>query len=119
MMTQCRKIMVVDDEEEVNYIIFRLLKKEGYDVLTARTVEAGLFYLKNDRPCIVLCDMRIGDDMQAGEKFLKEAKMIDKGIPIFIISGLEFQEDSIERLKRLGADEVWPKPFGEEHVKRL
>ena len=57
-MPENRKmVLVVDDEPAMCHILERLLKAEGYGVLTARNGEKALELFEKHRPDLVLLDL--------------------------------------------------------------
>lgn len=50
-------VLVVDDERHLCNILRRLLKKEGYRVITAVNGEAALKYTEKNKPDVILLDI--------------------------------------------------------------
>ena len=55
------RILVVDDEEVTRYLVRQLLPRGVYDVREARTGTEGLAQLRNNRPDILLLDLKMAE----------------------------------------------------------
>jgi DNA-binding response OmpR family regulator len=99
------KVLVVDDDANVLDTFARMLLLRGHDVSMALTVEAALRELPNYQPDVVLLDLRMpGRD---GIAFLRELRAREKQyhIPVAIITGEYFIEDTTARaIRELDAD---------------
>ena len=58
-MCAMEKILVVDDEKATLSMLSLLLEAYGYTVLTAENGESGLEIFRNERPSIVLTDIKM------------------------------------------------------------
>ncbi len=54
-----RRVLVVDDEENIRLVLRTLLKKQGYDVEVADGGEAALKVLDSFDPDVILTDVRM------------------------------------------------------------
>lgn len=52
-----RKILVVDDSPTERFFLTDLLRKQGYDVLTAESGEQGVAVAKSEKPDLILMDV--------------------------------------------------------------
>lgn len=107
------KILIVEDEPQLQEVIRRTLEKERYVVESARSlVEAlektGVY----DYECILL-DIMLPDG--SGLTLLEELKKLRKKENVIIISAKDSIEDKIAGLN-LGADDYLAKPF---HIAEL
>lgn len=101
-----KTILVVDDEEVIRDFFKRTLTE--YRVMTAASGEEALLLIKNDRPDLVLLDIKMpGID---GIETLRQIKRIDRGIAVVILSAHGTLKTSIEAA-RLGAHDSISKPF--------
>ena len=55
------KILIIDDEEKLRGLLTRLIKLEGFDVVEANSLKAGLKILEKEEPDVVLCDVKLPD----------------------------------------------------------
>lgn len=90
------KIMIVDDEEEIRYIEERILKKAGYEVITAKNGRECFENLKNVRPDLIFMDVMM-PEMDGWEitKLIKEDDDT-KDIPVVIVT-IKGSDDSKTR----------------------
>ena len=65
-------LLLVDDEENILRSLVRLLRSDGYRILTATGGEAGLQVLANNEVHVILSDQRMPG--MSGSEFLSQAK---------------------------------------------
>lgn len=102
-----RSIFVVDDEENIQYIIKEYLAREGFNVETFASVEEVSERLQSGFP-----DMFILDIMLPGKDGLEFCRDIRtrSGLPVIFISARGDEIDRILGLE-LGGDDYLTKPF--------
>ena len=109
-----KTVLVVDDEEVIRDFFIRTLT--GYKVLTASSGEEALNIIKNDKPDLVLLDIKMpGID---GIETLKRIKEIDRSIVVIMLSALSTLETNVAAA-RLGAYTFIGKPFDLEEMKSI
>ncbi len=92
-----RKVLVVDDDPEIRDLLYRILTKEHYHVITMPNGLAALDYLKSQRPDVILLDQRMpGMD---GLETLKKIREFDKEIPTIMLTGYGTGDMEIAALK--------------------
>ena len=99
------KVLVVDDDANVLDTFARMLLWRGHDVLMALTVEAALRELPNCQLDVVLLDLRM--PKRDGLAFLRELRAREKQhhIPVAIITGDYFIDDTTAcAIRELDAD---------------
>ena len=105
------RLLVADDSETVLLMLQRRLEMEGYEVVTATDgVEAldRLRELGSKEPDVILLDAMMPN--KSGTEVLEEIRGKGSEIPVVMISAhLDAQEP--ERMRKLGANEIVPKPF--------
>lgn len=96
------KILFVEDEQSLQKTFGDLLRKEGYEVISALDGEAGLRLAKSEKPDLVLLDLIL--PQKDGFEVLKDLKRDDqtKDIPVLILTNLESPSD-VEKAINLGA----------------
>ncbi|MBM4180822.1 MAG: response regulator [Betaproteobacteria bacterium] len=52
-----KKVLIVDDSPTERFFLTDLLRKQGYDVLTADSGELGIAVAKTDKPDLILMDV--------------------------------------------------------------
>jgi DNA-binding NtrC family response regulator len=102
-----RKILIADDEVGVRES-YRMIFKDGYEVLEAGNGDEALKILQNTRPDVILLDI-IMPHMN-GVEVLKEIKNIDKQLPVIVITAIKNTQMGKEAMK-LGAFAYLTKPF--------
>lgn len=103
-----RKILVVDDEQDICDFVKNFFQERGYDVLTASSGDEALTAVKTDRPELVLLDIKMkGMD---GIATLRHMKEYDKSIKVIMVTALADQ-DKMDEACRLGACEYITKPL--------
>ena len=106
------KILVVEDDEDINRILRRYLERETYEVVAAFSgTEAKLQLAINTFDLIVLDLMIPGI---TGEELILEIRKSTL-TPIIVISAKGALEDKVSALKN-GADDYITKPFEREEV---
>lgn len=93
-----RTVLIVDDDEPTRAGLAMLLQEAGYRTVTAGTVPAGIKLLADERPDLLLVDIRL--DEYNG---LHLVAMRQEPIPAIVLTG--FADPSIEAdARRLGAE---------------
>ncbi len=106
-----RKILVVDDEENIRELISYNLTQEGYEIIEAADGrEAEKMVKKNDIDLIILDLMLPEID---GFTLCRRLKSSDqfRQIPIIMLTARDEETDKVVGLE-LGADDYITKPFG-------
>lgn len=103
-----RKVLVVDDEQNIVNIISFNLKKEGYEVLNAFNGEEALKIIFEENPDLILLDimMPIMDGYEVCKKVREKLNT-----PIIMLTARAEEVDKVLGLE-LGADDYVTKPFG-------
>jgi two-component system alkaline phosphatase synthesis response regulator PhoP len=104
------KILVVDDEEDILELLEYNLKKEGYEVKTAKNGKDAIEIAKVFIPSIILIDimMPVMDGIETCKK-LKEIDKLSKTFILFLTARTE--EYSEIAAFESGADDYIPKPI--------
>ena len=106
-MSEKKKILVVEDEQDVLTYLTALFKDNGYDTVTAVDGVEAFERARTEKPDLISLDIAIPD--QSGLRTYRQYKKDDelRDIPVIIITALG---DSIRSfLKRLGG---FPEPEG-------
>jgi len=107
------RILVVDDEIDICVATKNFLTRKGYEVFTAQTKDEALEAVKQNRPAIILLDIRLKE--ASGIDILKEVKKSDKDIKVVMVTALD-DEENMKLAKAWGADEYVAKPFTVEYL---
>jgi len=110
-------ILVVDDEESIRTTAGRILKKCGYDVITAENGEEGVRLFRENHGQIraVVLDM-VMPKMSGKAAFIGMAK-IDPGVKAILVSGFR-QDERVEDVLKLGVKKFIQKPYTMEKLAR-
>lgn len=99
------KILIVDDDEGVTQTFARMLRLEGYQVRTAISAETGLREAEMTHPDAIILDLRM--PLLDGLGFLRRLRSRDdqRNIPVAIVTGDYFLDESVSaELRELGAE---------------
>ena len=110
-----KKILVIEDENELREGVAEILNYEGYTVCQAENGNEGMEIAVNESPDLILCDIMMpGMD---GYEFLKRFKMknIIRPVPFIFITALN-ERLSQRRGMELGADDYLTKPFTRDEL---
>ncbi len=111
-MLKRKKILCVDDEENVLDLLKLYLESEGFDVFTACNGLTGLDLARSLKPDLVILDIMLPD--KDGWQLAKELRK-DTDIPIIMLSAKDSESDKILGLN-LGGDDYVTKPFSPGEV---
>ena len=84
MISQAKKILIIDDEQEICEMLYTFLIPHNYKVFLAFNGQMGLEYFEEIKPDIVLLDLKMPDI--DGMEVLKIIRKVSK-IPVVIITG--------------------------------
>ncbi len=112
-----RRILVVDDEDNLRTMLVAALKFEGYDIAQASNGRDAIRAVKELRPDLVILDVMMPElDGFAALKRLRES---GDRTPVIFLTAKDTSADAVQGLG-LGADDYLAKPFAlEELVARV
>ena len=102
------KIMIVDDEPDVCEAISHYLGKRDYDVITATSAREAINKLLNEKPLLVLLDIKMPDI--DGIECLQMIKKLDKEALVVMVTCVSDLEPAKQPLA-LGAVDYITKPL--------
>lgn len=105
-------ILLIDDEQTLLYSLAANLKRHGYEVVTAESVEQALELLQRTIPSIIVADLLFGEGQQTGIEFYQHVREDPrlKNVPFLLMSGIS-DEFVVRAGMRLGVDNFIQKPF--------
>jgi DNA-binding response OmpR family regulator len=121
ILPAAKKILVVDDDQDIREIIMMVLESEGYEVYGLDNGQAVVNTVLKTWPDVVLLDVQLGD--RDGRDICRELKgqPATHDIPIIIISASHGWHALRE--KQCDADDFLSKPFDltelVDHVRRF
>jgi len=97
-----KKILVVEDEKTLRFLIVQTLLREGFEVEEAIGGEDGIQKMKKNKPDLVLLDLLLPgvNGFEVLSRIKKDSDL--ESIPVIILSNLG-QEEEIKRGMSLGA----------------
>ncbi|MBP2025263.1 response regulator transcription factor [Peptoniphilus stercorisuis] len=107
-----RKILIVEDDMDINNLLSEILKNNGYETDSAYTGREALLLLKMKEFDLVLLDLMMPN--MTGEDVIEEIRKNSK-IAIIVISAKSDKKTKIDVLK-MGADDFIQKPFDIDDV---
>ncbi len=104
-----RKLLVIDDDENVRHYFESLLGRLGYEVVLASNGKDGLAAAANPEIELVISDL-IMPGAPMGIDLIREIRKVRPQCPIVVISG-EGDSQTVEDCNTLGVTEFLTKPF--------
>ncbi len=108
-----KRILIVDDEENIGRSLRMILEREGYQVTTCKSVAEFRRHPESMRADAYLLDVRLPDG--SGIDLLRSVRQADIQSPAVMISGHGTIADAVEAT-RAGAFDFLEKPLGRERV---
>ena len=102
------RVLVVDDEPIVLKSCRLVLEAEGWEVVSAASVEEALSRLESITPDLLLIDVKM--PVHDGMYLMRQVKEMKPDIPVIVMSGYPTRE-TISKAEDLGAATFLPKPF--------
>jgi two-component system KDP operon response regulator KdpE len=107
-MTSGIRILVVDDEPQIQRFLKLGLTAGGFVVSAAATAAEAIRMIATTAPDVVLLDLGLPD--LDGKDVIRQARAFSQ-VPIIVVSARDRESEKIEALD-LGADDYVNKPFG-------
>jgi two-component system, OmpR family, alkaline phosphatase synthesis response regulator PhoP len=102
-----RRVLVVDDDENIVQLVKMYLERDGYDVAAAHDGQEALELARRTRPDVVVLDL-----MLPGLSGLDVCRQLQResSVPIIMLTARTTEADKLTGLD-LGADDYVTKPF--------
>jgi two-component system response regulator AtoC len=114
MIEKQKKILIVDDEENMRHMLQTMLQRHGYAVRTASDGARGLAEIDRGSFDFILCDVKM--PQMNGMEFLKAAGDRILSSTVIMMSAYGSIDMAIEAMK-LGAYDFISKPFKNEEIR--
>ena len=113
-----KRILVVEDQEDLRGVLRTLLTGSGYAMLEAVDGETGVARAKSDRPDLILMDiqMPVLDGYEATRRIKADPDL--KGIPVIAVSSFAMKGDE-EKARAAGCDHYVTKPYSPMQLLRV
>jgi two-component system response regulator AtoC len=108
-----RRVLVVDDEENIRLVLRTLLKKHGYEVEVAEEGEGALAALESFDPDVILTDVRM--PKMGGMDLLAALRAKQHPATVIVMSAYGNVDLAIEAMKA-GAYDYVSKPFKPDEI---
>lgn len=102
------KILLIEDEANIESFVGTILETNNYQMLSANTGNQGKMMFSSHYPDLVILDLGLPD--MDGLEFIKEVRKTSL-TPIIVLSARTQESDKVEALD-LGANDYITKPFG-------
>jgi len=112
-----KRILVVDDEENICGVLKMLLEDDGYEVSTAHNgTKAVALIESNADPDLIISDLKMPE--MGGMDLLAFVKQGGRDIPLVMITAYGSIENAVEAMKR-GATDFIAKPFNKDVIRHI
>ncbi len=108
-----KRILIIDDEENMLHMLKTILSKEGYEIVTAGNGIEGLEKIETNLFDTILCDLRMPE--MDGLSFLKTVKVKNIDSTIIMMSAYGTIDLAVEAMKH-GAYDYISKPFKPDEI---
>ena len=110
------KLLLIDDEEDVQYSFRRIFDSPEIELATASSGEEGLKLIPKFKPDLVVMDIRMGG--MTGLETLRHIRKIDSKLLVILMTAYGTTQTTIEAMK-LGAYDYLLKPFDIPKLKEV
>lgn len=107
------KLLVVDDEQRFLFTTEKLLKRQGFDVLTAESGGRALMLLKEHDVKVVILDVKMPGI--GGIEILKEIKRLYPHLAVIMLTGHATVPSAVEAMQ-MGATDYLMKPVAMDQL---
>lgn len=109
-----QKILIVEDDTDINHLLHRILTQDGYDTIQAFSGTEAKLLLRMEKPDLILLDLML-PGMSGEELIVTVREEMGLDLPILVLSARAGLETKVAALKN-GADDYLTKPFEPEEV---
>ena len=113
--TEVKRVLVADDELNMRRVLEAMLRREGYDVITAANGAEALTGMKSDVHTVIT-DLKM--PVLDGMALLKKLSAEYPDVPVVMITAHGSVENAVEAVK-LGAFDYLEKPFEQEQIRQV
>lgn len=114
-----KKILIVDDSQEVNYFLKAALEADGFRVVAATTGQEAIKNVKSFMPDLIILDVIM--PLLDGYEVCRVLKIDEqtRNIPIIMISGKKLDMENLEKALQIWVDRFLHKPIEMIELKRM
>lgn len=110
-----KRILIIEDQEDLRRLFARMLTLEGYDIVTAEKGTVGIDLARQRQPDLVFCDLRMPELDGYGVLAALRAEPGTANIPLIFVTASADQSARDLGLER-GAAAYLTKPFNREEI---
>jgi C4-dicarboxylate-specific signal transduction histidine kinase len=103
-----KRILLIEDDDNVRFSLEEYLKDQGYRVITAENGRIGLELWERENPDLILTDLRMPE--LSGFEVIEAVSAQDPELPIITISGVGVINQALEAIRK-GAWDFITKPI--------
>jgi two-component system, cell cycle response regulator DivK len=113
-----KRILVVEDQEDLRGVLRDLLTGSGYAVAEAADGQAGVEITRSERPDLVLMDIQLPvmDGYEATRQIKADPNL--KATPVIAVSSFAMKGDE-EKARAAGCDHYVTKPYSPVQLLRI
>ncbi len=108
-----KKILIVDDDQDIRMLLDKFLSKKGYETKTASDGSSAIEILKSNKYDLVLCDFKLPD--LNGLELIQKIKVINPDAALLVITGYSDVKVAVKAIK-LGAYDYVTKPLYPDEI---
>jgi len=113
------KILIIDDDLDIQETMGSLLEAEGFQISAAETVEKGLELIESESPALVLLDVMFPEKKTRGFEAAAEIKAKYPKLPLFVLTAINREYAFDFSKEDVKADEFLNKPVKIERLVKL
>lgn len=110
-----RTLLLVDDEENILMALKRVLRRDGYRILTATSGKEGLDLLSENRVDVIVSDQRMPG--MTGVEFLHRVKDIHPELVSIVLSGYTELQSVTDAINEGAIYKFLTKPWDDDHLR--
>jgi DNA-binding NtrC family response regulator len=111
------KLLLVDDEEPIIFVLKQILEAEGYVITACHSAQESIQRFKNDEFAVVLTDVRMAG--MDGITMLSKLRKIDPTVQFIIFTAYGVGGDQPEMAINVGTSGFLYKPFEKEELLKI
>jgi CheY-like chemotaxis protein len=104
-------ILIVDDEKEVLFRLKNILKRAGYEVVTASRGKDAIILAQNLRPDLIILDILMPDVDGGDVAAALSEDSTTSAIPIIFLTAILTKEEELQGKAKSGKHRVIAKPI--------
>lgn len=102
-----KRILIVDDDKDLSFIIGEMLEEHGYEVTCAYSIEESYEAMEKASFHLILLDINLPDG--TGFEYCKELRRVST-VPVLFASARIGEDDRVKGFD-IGGDDFLPKPY--------